>query len=132
MAFDGLFIHNLINEMKDDIIDKRINRFYTVNENDFLLTLSSKKSLFITLNPSNPYFAFTNEKLLQSNSFLSNYLKKHLEILIFKKQNNFYKSLQKSNFQEKIFFINIEKGTQDILCHILDTIYHYHPLPHLI
>jgi len=84
MAFDGLFIHNLIKEMKEDIIDKRINRFYTVNENDFLLTLSSKKSLFITLNPNNPYFAFTNEKLLQSNSFLSNYLKKHLEGSIIK------------------------------------------------
>ena len=79
MAFDGLFIHNLIKEVKDDIIDKRINRFYTVNESDFLLTLSSKKNLFITLNSNNPYFCFTNQKLLQSNSFLSNYLKKHLE-----------------------------------------------------
>lgn len=84
MAFDGLFIHNLINEMKDDIIDKRINRFYTINETDFLITLSSKKNLFITLNPNNPYFAFTKEKLLQSNSFLSNYLKKHLEGSIIK------------------------------------------------
>ena len=37
MAFDGLFIHNLINEMKDDIIDKRIYKFYTINETDFLL-----------------------------------------------------------------------------------------------
>ena len=79
MAFDGLFIHNLLLEMKDDVIGKRINRFYTVNETDFLLTLSSKKSLLITLNPNNPYFAFTNQKLLQSNSYLSNYIKKHLE-----------------------------------------------------
>ena len=84
MAFDGLFIHNLINEMKIDIIDKRINRFYTVNESDFLLTLSSKKNLFITLNSNNPYFCFTNQKLLQSTSFLSNYLKKHLEGSIIK------------------------------------------------
>lgn len=79
MAFDGLFIHNLIIEMKNDIVNKRINRFYTVNETDFLLTLSSKKSLFISLNSNNPYFCFTSQKLLQSNSFLSNYLKKHLE-----------------------------------------------------
>lgn len=79
MAFDGLFIHNLINEIKDDIIGKRINRFYTINETDFLLTLSSHKSLFITLNSNNPYFSFTEQKLLQSNSFLSNYLKKHIE-----------------------------------------------------
>ena len=79
MAFDGLFIHNLLDEIKNDIIDKRINRFYTVNETDFLLTLSSKKNLFITLNSNNPYFCFTNQKLLQSNSFLTNYLKKHLE-----------------------------------------------------
>jgi len=84
MAFDGLFIHNLINEIKNDIIDKRINRFYTVNETDFLLTLSSKKNLFITLNSNNPYFCFTEQKLLQSNSFLSNYLKKHLEGSIIK------------------------------------------------
>ena len=84
MAFDGLFIHNLINDMKNDIIDKRINRFYTVNESDFLLTLSSKKNLFITLNSNNPYFCFTEQKLLQSNSFLSNYLKKHLEGSIIK------------------------------------------------
>ena len=79
MAFDGLFIHNLIKEVKDDIIDKRINRFYTINETDFLLTLSSHKSLYVTLNSNNPYFYFTSQKLLQSNSFLSNYLKKHLE-----------------------------------------------------
>ncbi len=84
MAFDGLFIHNLIDEMKIDIIDKRINKFYTVNETDFLLTLSSKKALFITLNPNNAYFSFTNEKLLQSNSFLTNYIKKHLEGSIIK------------------------------------------------
>ncbi len=84
MAFDGLFIHNLIKEMKNDIIDKRINRFYTVNETDFLLTLSSKKNLFITLNSNNPYFCFTEQKLLQSNSFLSNYIKKHLEGSIIK------------------------------------------------
>lgn len=79
MAFDGLFIHNLINEIKEDIIDKRINRFYTINDTDFLLVLSSKKSLLISLNASNAYFCFTEQKLLQSNSFLSNYLKKHLE-----------------------------------------------------
>lgn len=79
MAFDGLFIHNLINEMKDDIIDKRIYKFYTINETDFLLTLSGHKTLLISLNPSNPHFAFTTKRLLQSNSFLSNYLKKHLE-----------------------------------------------------
>lgn len=79
MAFDGLFIHNLINEIKDDVIGKRINRFYTINETDFLLTLSSHKSLYVTLNSNNPYFYFTSQKLLQSNSFLSNYLKKHLE-----------------------------------------------------
>lgn len=84
MAFDGLFIHYLIDEMKNDIIDKRINKFYTVNETDFLLMLSSHKSLFISLNANNPYFTFTNEKLLQSTSFLSNYLKKHLEGSIIK------------------------------------------------
>lgn len=84
MAFDGLFIHNLLKETKDDIIGKRINRFYTVNDTDFLLVLSNKKSLFITLNPNNPYFSFTNEKLLQSNSFLTNYIKKHLEGSIIK------------------------------------------------
>lgn len=79
MAFDGLFIHNLIKEIKDDVVDKRINKFYTINETDFLLVLSNHKSLLITLNASNPYFGFTNQKLLQSNSFLSNYIKKHLE-----------------------------------------------------
>ncbi len=79
MSFDGLFIHNLIREIKEDVIGKRINRFFTINETDFLLVLSSKKSLLITLNPNNPYFAFTSQKLLQSNSYLSNYIKKHLE-----------------------------------------------------
>lgn len=87
MAFDGLFIHNLIIEMKNDVIDKRINKFYTINETDFLLTLSSHKSLLISLNPNNPHFRFTNQKLLPSNSFLSNYFKKHLEGSFIK---NFY------------------------------------------
>lgn len=90
MAFDGLFIHYLIDEIKDDIIDKRINKFYTVNETDFLLILSSHKSLFISLDANNSYFSFINEKLLQSTTFLTNYIKKHLEGSIIKniKQHN--------------------------------------------
>lgn len=84
MAFDGLFIHYLIDEMKSDIIDKRINKFYTVNESDFLLNLSSHKSLFISLDANNSYFSFINEKLLQSTTFLTNYIKKHLEGSIIK------------------------------------------------
>lgn len=79
MAYDGLFIHHLLNEIKDDIIDKRINHFLTINETDFLLQLSSKKNLLITLNPNNSYIAFTTDNLLSSQCLLTNYIKKHLD-----------------------------------------------------
>lgn len=79
MAFDGLFIHHLINEIKNDIIDKRINKFLTVNDTDFLLQLSNKKNLFITLNRSSSYFCEVDCSLLQSQSHLTNFIKKHLE-----------------------------------------------------
>ena len=79
MAYDGLFIHHLLNEIKDDIIDKRINHFLTINETDFLLQLSNKKNLLITINPNNAYLAFTEDNFLASQCALSNYIKKHLD-----------------------------------------------------
>lgn len=87
MAFDGLFINHLISETKEYIVNKRINHFFTINETDFILQLSSKKNLFITLNPNNAYFCFINESLLPSQTPLTNFIKKHLEGSII---NDFY------------------------------------------
>lgn len=78
--FDGVFIHYLVNELKQ-IQNLRINKFGTINQSEFFLTLSNKKTLLISINSNNPNIRLTNIKLLnspQKNNFQV-ILKKYLE-----------------------------------------------------
>lgn len=83
--FDGVFIHYLVNELKQ-IQNLRINKFGTINQSEFFLTLSNKKNLLISINSNNPNIRITNIKLLnspQKNNFQV-ILKKYLESSIIK------------------------------------------------
>ncbi len=79
MAFDGLFLHHLIDELKINIINKRINKVITINDNDFAFILNGQLTLFITINPLTPHIRLSNEKFLTSQTTLSNFLKKHID-----------------------------------------------------
>ena len=59
--FDGVFIHYLIKELK--IIENlRINKFGTINQSEFFLTLSNKQTLLISINSN-----FLNIRLTKIN-----------------------------------------------------------------
>ena len=80
MAFDGLFLHHLINEIREDIIDKKIFTINSISDTDYAFYLSNKKTLFISLNPSHSYLLINERKdYLTSSSILSLYFKKHIE-----------------------------------------------------
>ncbi len=79
MAIDGVFIHFLIKELKPVCLGERIFRFASCNENDFLISLSNKKQLLLSLNANNPHLRLTTTEYLTYPSFLSSFFKKYLE-----------------------------------------------------
>lgn len=60
MSIDGVFIHNLINELKI-IEQKRINKIYDLSENEFLLHLSNRQVLVASLNVNHPHLRLSSE-----------------------------------------------------------------------
>ena len=80
MSIDGVFIHNLVNELK--IIEKkRINKIYDINEREFLFYLSNKLTLVGSLNLTYPHLRLTT-KTINTLSEPTNFcmvLRKHFE-----------------------------------------------------
>ncbi len=79
MALDGLFLHHLINEVKDKIEGKMIYKVISINDTDYLFSLSNKLNLLISVNPSHAHIRITNTNYVQSNSLLSLYMHKHID-----------------------------------------------------
>lgn len=67
MSFDGVFLHHLINEVREQIINQRINKVFLIDFQNFILNLSNRKNLLICLNADNSHFRFTTEDYLHSN-----------------------------------------------------------------
>lgn len=85
---DGVFTHYLVNELKDNynLINKRINKFGSIKESDFFLTLSNKAKLLFSIDSNTQNIRITNLELT-NNQKLSNFhkvLKKYLESSIIK------------------------------------------------
>lgn len=80
MSFDGVFLHHLINEVREQIINQRINKVFLIDFQNFILNLSNRKNLLICLNADNSHFRFTTEDYLHSNKSNPFYiaLKKYL------------------------------------------------------
>lgn len=77
MAFDGVFIHFLLDELRPQLLNKRIQKIISVNETDFVMVIHSQLKLLISLNNNHPHLRFTELDYLAS--FSSSFFKKHLE-----------------------------------------------------
>lgn len=89
MSFDGIFTKHLILEMKNKVINNRINKIINISDNEIVFLMQSKDKLFLSLNPQNPHFRLTHVDYLNSNTALSNFLKKKIENGII---TNFYQA----------------------------------------
>jgi len=80
MSFDGVFIRNLIKELKTKIINIRINKVNFYNKYDFSFSLSNKQELLYLLS-NNPHLLLTKQSLVKSDnqSNFSKVLKKLFE-----------------------------------------------------
>ena len=90
MPFDGLFLHNLINEL-DRVKGTRIYKTNSITENEYQFVLSNKETLYFSISPQNYHIRLSKMKFLQSNTNLSLFLKKHIEggiINSFSQHNN--------------------------------------------
>lgn len=79
MAFDGVFIHYLINEIKPIITNKRINKIISISDTDYVFILQNKIQLLISVSSNNSHFRFTDKEFVNSNTSMSSFLKKHIE-----------------------------------------------------
>ena len=83
MALDGLFLHNLINEVKNDVVGKKIYRIIPINDTDYAFYLSNKKTFLISASPSHSHIRISDKDFLASNAILANYFSKHLQGAVF-------------------------------------------------
>lgn len=79
MAFDGLFLHFLIKEIKDKVEGSKIYKINSISDYNYQFVLSSKTSLLINVNPGSSHIRLSNKEYMPSTSILSQYLKKHIE-----------------------------------------------------
>ena len=66
MNIDGVFLHYLVNELRSELINTRINKFILVNQNEFMFQLSSHKNLFVSLNNNTPHIRLTKTDVTKS------------------------------------------------------------------
>ncbi len=86
MIMDGIFLHHLVKELKDQVEKQRINKFLGIDNYSFILLLQGKKQLYISISPDTCHLRFTNKEYVALNK-LNNFfiiLKKHLESSIIK------------------------------------------------
>lgn len=65
MAFDGVMINALVKELGDKVLNGRIDKIYQPEKDDVVLQIRAFGSvyrLFLSANPSNPRFNFTQNK----------------------------------------------------------------------
>ncbi|HNZ50081.1 MAG TPA: NFACT family protein [Bacilli bacterium] len=87
MSFDGVFIHNLLQEITPQLIKQRINKVNSLDQSNFILSLSNQKHLLIIMQADSPHLRMAEGDFIfdQKTSPLLNMLKKHLEGAIIKK-----------------------------------------------
>lgn len=76
MAFDGYFIQKMIEEIKPQLLNKRLDR---INQNDdFISFVFGKSSLVITINGASGLFYINNEIISGGDSKFLTTLRKHI------------------------------------------------------
>lgn len=70
MALDGLFIHYLVNELRNELLDSRINKIIQTTPSDIILQIHSKtnKNLLISSSTLNPHMNFTEKDFNAPNN----------------------------------------------------------------
>ena len=66
MAFDGLFIHSLLNDVKPKIVNSRLSKIYQPFEQDLVLTFRKDRKniqLLLSVNAQYPRFYITNQTI---------------------------------------------------------------------
>ena len=66
MAFDGLFIHSLLNSVKPKIINGRLSKIYQPFEQDLVLTFRKERKniqLLLSANAQYPRFYITSQTI---------------------------------------------------------------------
>ena len=66
MNIDGVFLHYLIDEIRPQLVNARINKFIVINQSEFAFVLSNKSALFVSLNNNTPHIRLTNKELIKS------------------------------------------------------------------
>lgn len=84
MAVDGVFLHFLIKELKPNLIGKRIQKAFFMNDNDMVFLLSNKKALLVSCNPSHPHLRLTSLDCIPTTHHLATFLKRHIDGSIIK------------------------------------------------
>ncbi|HHZ12018.1 MAG TPA: hypothetical protein GYA05_04825, partial [Acholeplasmataceae bacterium] len=81
MSFDGVFIRHLLEEMKPDLINQRINRINHLDRNSFVFVLGNRKELLLDLHADSCHFRFISAHYVPGTQTfpLFSQLKKHLE-----------------------------------------------------
>jgi predicted ribosome quality control (RQC) complex YloA/Tae2 family protein len=67
MTLDGVILHDLVEELKKDLTNAKINRIYQISNLEILLEIrsaSTKKMLFMSSSLDNPRIYFTKKKYL--------------------------------------------------------------------
>lgn len=66
MAFDGMFLHKICEEIKDICVGSRIDKIYQPSREEIVLLMRAKgenKRLLISCSPNNPRIHFTSESI---------------------------------------------------------------------
>ena len=77
MAFDGILAHYLINEIKDELINKRISKVIAINDTDYAFCLSTKKTLVLSADKNFAHFRMSDSEFIHTDNHFGNILKKY-------------------------------------------------------
>ena len=77
MAFDGVFAHYLINEIKPQIINKRISKVIAINDTDYAFLLSNKDCLILSADKNFSHFRLSHNDYIHTDNHFGNILKKY-------------------------------------------------------
>ena len=77
MAFDGILAHYLINEIKDELINKRISKVIAINDTDYAFCLSTKKTLVLSADKNFAHFRLSDNEFIHTDNHFGNILKKY-------------------------------------------------------
>lgn len=104
MAFDGVFAHYLIKEIKDGIINKRISKVIAINDTDYAFYLSNKKALVLSADKNFSHFRLSDKDFIHTDNHFGNILKKYF-------QSSFITNIIQFN-NDRIISISVDKNDE--------------------